>query len=124
MRGISLIIVCTAAMVLATLRANAAFNDDALVRAGTPEGTQAISRLARARHIDRMNAQGYMGAANRDAGLFYYQKSREIDELLKELHRGEAVPMRDVRSALNTSDAVRYGGRASSESASRCGITQ
>jgi hypothetical protein len=109
-KNISLIIVCTAAMVLVTLRANAAFNEYALVRAGTPEGTQVISRLSYARHIDRMNAQGYLGAANRDAGLFYYQKSLEIDELLKELRQGEAVPMRDVQSALNTSDAVRDGG--------------
>jgi hypothetical protein len=105
-----LIIVCTASMVLASLRANAAFNDDHLVRAGTPEATQVMSRLAQARHVDRMNAQGYMGAANRDAGLFYYKKTVEIDELLKQLRRGEAVPMSDVQSALNNSDAARYGG--------------
>jgi hypothetical protein len=96
-------------MLLAALSARAAFNDYALVRAGTPEATQVISRQKRARHIDLMNAQGYNGGVNRDAGMFYYEKSLEIDGILEQLHQGRAVSLRAVRSALNNTDAIRYG---------------
>ena len=51
-----------------------------------------------------------MGSVNRDAGIFYDQKSQEIDVLLKRFRQGEAVSMDDVLSALNNADAVRYGG--------------
>jgi len=97
-------------ILFAALPARAALNSDSFIRAGTPEAARVISRLERARRIDQMDAQGYMGAANRDAGIFYYQKSQEIDALLKRFRQGEAVSMDDVLSALNNADAVRYGG--------------
>jgi len=103
-------LLCLAAILFTALPARTASNGDSPVRAGTPEAAGVISRLEQARRNDQMDAQGYMGAANRDAGLFYYRKSREVDAILKRLRQGETVSMDDVQSALNNTDAVRYGG--------------
>jgi hypothetical protein len=83
---------CLAAILCTALPAQSAFNGDSFVRAGIPEAARLISRLEQARHIDRMNEQGYMGGVNRDAGMLYYQKSQEVDALLKRL--GKARPCR------------------------------
>ncbi len=105
----SLIPFCLLAIFMTALPAQAALHGDSLVRAGTPEAAKVISALEQARHIDRMDAQSYMGSANRDAGLFYYQKHQEIDALLKRLRQGEPVSLDDVQRALNNRNAIRYG---------------
>jgi hypothetical protein len=110
MRSFLVIPASLAALVFAALPVVAAFNDDTVVRAGTPEAATMISRLQQARQVDRMDARGFMGGVNRDAGLFYYRKSQEVEALLKRLRQGEPVPISDIQRALDNRDVVRYGG--------------
>jgi hypothetical protein len=100
---------CIVAVFFAALPAWAAFNEDSMVKAGTPEAAKVISGLEQARQTDRLNAQSYMGGDNRDAGLYYYRKSQETDALLKRLRQGETVSLDDVQRALNNHNATRYG---------------
>jgi len=68
-----------------------------------------VTRLERARYLDQMNSKAYT-AEDSEAGAFYARRADEIDALLKRLHQGEAVPLNEIRSALDNSHAVRYGG--------------
>jgi hypothetical protein len=101
---------CLATVFAAALPALAASNSDSTTRAGTPEVARVMSRLEQARKIDLMNSRSYTGGENSDAGVFYYRKAQEIDSLMNRLQEGQAVPASEVRSALDNSHAVRYGG--------------
>ena len=105
----SIVAFCIVAVLFVAMPAWAAFNEDSMVKAGTPEAAKVLSGLEQARQTDRMNAQSYMGGTNRDAGLYYYRMSREADALLKRLRQGETVSLDDVQRALNNRHAVRYG---------------
>jgi hypothetical protein len=110
MRKSLVMLVCVAAILVATLPAYAGSSSDPSIKADTPEGAKAISRLERGRRIDQLNAQGYMGGDDRDIGMFYYHKAQEIDDILKRLRQGEAVSLDDIQKALDNSGATRLGG--------------
>lgn len=102
---------CLAIILASAVPVFAASNaDSTIVRPRTPEAAQVISQLEQARLSDRMNSQSYMGGENSEAGLFYYRKGQEVDALLKRLRAGHAVSTETIKSALDDSKAVRYGG--------------
>lgn len=109
---------CCAVAVLLSVAAPAFAASDAdpfgapysLIRRGTPEWKQAISRLKEARYVDWMNAQSFFGGVNGTAGTYYYQKAQEANTLMWRLHEGRPVFAYEVRKALDTSDAWRFGG--------------
>jgi hypothetical protein len=97
-------------MLAAPLVATAGSDDaSTVVKPGTPQAGQVMTRLEQARHFDQMNSKAYT-AEDSEAGVFYARKSQEIDSLLKRLQQGEVVPLDEVQSALDNSHAGRYGG--------------
>ncbi len=112
-RAVLILMTCCLATVLASaVLVFAASNaDSTIVRPQTPQAAHVISQLEHARYIDRMNSRSYAGGDDSEAGIFYYRKGQEVDALLNTLREGHAVSVEAVQSALDNSNAVRYGGR-------------
>jgi hypothetical protein len=100
---------CCLAFLLAPIAAFAVSNGDLMVKPGTPGAARVISRLEQARHVDRMNSRSYTGGQDSAVGIFYSNKSKEIDSILVRLHEGKTVSAEAVGRALDNSGVARYG---------------
>ena len=80
-----------------------------LIMPGTPQAAQVMVQLREAEDVDRMNYQSYLGSRENEVSMYYLVKHRHVVELMKSLQSGEPVSPEDVKSALDTNEAWRYG---------------
>ena len=79
------------------------------IKPNTPEAAAALAQLEKARHLDRLNAQGYTGKATSEYGQYLYSKVRQCTELINQLQSGYSVSRDDVTWALDNSAGRIYG---------------
>lgn len=99
----------TSLLFVAMLSSSAVAAGSAIVKPDTPQGTQALARLQQAEVVDRMNYEAYLGSRENEVAMFYLAKRRHVLEAIKQLQSGEPVSTEEIDSALDTSDAWRYG---------------
>jgi hypothetical protein len=101
--------VLTTVFLVAMLPIAASASPNGLIMPGTPQAAQVMAQLKEAEDVDRMNYQSYLGSRENEVSMYYLVKHRHVVELMKNLQSGEPVSPEDVKSALDTSEAWRYG---------------
>jgi hypothetical protein len=104
-----LVQILAAALLVAMPPITAFALDKDLIMPGTPQAAHVIAQLKEAEDVDRMNYQSYLGSRENEVSMYYLAKHRHVVELMKDLQSGEPVSPNDVKSALDTSEAWRYG---------------
>ena len=101
--------VITSLLLMAMLSTPAFAARSDMIRPDTPQGAQAMARLRDAEDVDRMNYQSYLGSRENEVAMYYLAKRRHVLEAIKKLQSGEPISVEKLNSALDTSEAWRYG---------------
>jgi len=99
----------TSALIIAMLSTSAVATEDAMVTPGTPRAAPVLTRLREAELVDQMNYESYLGSRENDVAMYYYSKRRHVVAAIRKLESGEPVSPEEIKDALDTSEAWRYG---------------